>query len=240
MASFRTKPNGGIDKDAPVASTPRAMDAPPPVETKPLEPIDVESPVEKAAQNALKQRIEEMERAEQLTRESSAPQPPPEASPPPQQQAPQVPAAVQKFLSDNPQYLRDAVAQAELNLATQRCVRDGLTWTDDNFIPTVERYLRLASDANHRRANGGSVEAEPRQAPQLQRQAPALRSSIPYSAPPTREAPSLSTGRSLSRPGPLTAEEREVARSCGLTDEQYSAQKERGRRLGTIGGGNGQ
>src|SRR5262245_35700507 len=135
MSSLRKKPNNG---DSPIASTPRANDPPPPAtELKPLEPIDVESPVEKAADNALKQRIAEMERAEQLR---SAPQPPPEPPPPPpQQQAPQVPAAVQQFLTDNPQYLRDAVAQAELNLATQRCVRDGLTWTDDNFIPTVER-----------------------------------------------------------------------------------------------------
>src|SRR5262245_18301843 len=165
MASFRKKPNGGFDKDAPVASTPRATDAPPPpVETKPLEPMQVESPAEKAGQNALRDRIAEMERAEQLVQQSSAP---PEPPPPPQQQrpAPPVPAAEQKFLADKPKYLRDAVAQAELNLATQRCVRDGLTWTDDTFIPTVERYLRLASDTNHRRANGGPVEVESRPAP---------------------------------------------------------------------------
>src|SRR5262245_30780492 len=189
IGSFRKKP-GALDenKDAPVAATPRATDTQPPAaEVKPLEPVEIEtkSPVEEAAQNALKQRIEEMERAEQLAQQSSAPQPPPEApppQPPPQQRpAPPVPAAVQKLLADNPQYLRDEVAEAELNLGSERCVRDGLTWNDDNFIPTVERYLRLASDTNHRGANGGPVEVEPRPTPQPQRQAPVQRSTVAMS-----------------------------------------------------------
>src|SRR5262249_7299994 len=109
MSSLRKKPNGGFDKDAPVASTPRPNDAPPAVETKPLEPIDVEDPVKGARSNALRDRIAEMEHAEQLTRESSQ-QAPQMAEPPPapqQQAAPQLPPRVQKWQAEHPQFFTD-------------------------------------------------------------------------------------------------------------------------------------
>src|SRR5262249_49593344 len=136
----------------------------------------------------------------------------------------------------------DPVAQAELNLATRKCVRDGLNWNDDNFVPAIKRYLN-----GH--ANGGAVQPRPAPAPQPQRQAPVQRQApaIPYSAPPTRDGPSMSTGRPLYRSGPLNADEKEVAASMaetlGITqaeaEKRYMEQKEALRRQKLIGNGNG-
>src|SRR5262245_117551 len=80
-----------------------------------------------------------------------------------QQQAPQMPEHVAKWLAEHPQYVdpTDAVAQAELNLATQKCVRDGLTWDDSNFIGSLERHLGLRS--NGHAAGNGQVETAPAQ-----------------------------------------------------------------------------
>src|SRR5262245_42247798 len=247
MSSFRRKPNGGIEsKDAPsVAAMPQGTAAQlPPVSEAPKQPVEIEAeptPVEKAAASALRDRIAEMDRAEALVQQSSAPQP--SAIEPQQQAALPVPAAVQQFLADNPQYLRDAVSQAELHLATMKCVRDGKKWDEPDFVPALERYLRVASAINHK-SNGGSVELEPQPAPAAaprpaapaQRQAPA----ISYSAPPTREAPSMSTGRPIGRAAPLTAAELEIAQQCGQSPEEYQQVKERLRKQGLIGGNHGQ
>src|SRR5262245_30020885 len=81
MSSFRRKPNGGIEsKDAPpVAAMPQGTAAQlPPVSEAPKQPVEIEAeptPVEKAAASALRDRIAEMDRAEALVQQSSAPQP---------------------------------------------------------------------------------------------------------------------------------------------------------------------
>src|SRR5262245_35942297 len=72
--------------------------------------------------------------------------------PPPQPQQQEVPAAVAKFLAENPRFMdpNDAVSQAEIYTATLKANRDGLSWTDDNFIPSIERHLgwRLATNGH--------------------------------------------------------------------------------------------
>jgi hypothetical protein len=55
------------------------------------------------------------------------------------------------------------------------------------------------------------------------------------SAPPTREAPSMSTGRPVGRRAPLTAEEVEIARASGITPERYAQEKEKMLRMKAAG-----
>jgi hypothetical protein len=47
------------------------------------------------------------------------------------------------------------------------------------------------------------------------------------SAPPSREPPSMRTGRPVSYRAPLTKDELEIATASGMTPEQYQMQKER-------------
>src|SRR5262245_50691737 len=139
MASLRKKYSMGVSVERPeapaVAATPVTAASPPPAAEaqKPLEEIAPEkpSPVEEAGAAALKQRLQEMINAEGLQREFQQGQHR-LAAEPPQQPQQAMPAHVKEWLTKHPQYLNDAVAQAELNLATMKCVRDGLTWNDDN------------------------------------------------------------------------------------------------------------
>src|SRR5262245_51949895 len=133
MASLRKKYSAeGPRHDGPPVTAPPtgAAKLPDPVvDPKPPEMPATESPVDKAAKDAiaLQLRLREMERAEQLNREA-AQQPPPQAAEPQQQhpQQPAMPAQVQKWLSEHPEYCdpNDQVAQAEIYTATLKCNRD--------------------------------------------------------------------------------------------------------------------
>src|SRR5262249_39712114 len=136
----------------------------------------------------------EMERAESLQRQQ---QPPPQRASEPQQQQPAMPAHVQEWLSRHPQYTdpNDQIAQAEINLATMKCVRDGLNWNDDNYIPSIERHLGIGNAQAYKTsipneniiAPSPRHEAPPREPmrapPRPQQQ---QRSAPPVSAPPMR------------------------------------------------------
>jgi len=230
MASLRKRYQGRVEasgrQDGPPVTTPPTGAAKLPdavADPKPLEMPEAESPVDAAAKNALRERLREMESAEALSRRQ--PQQQPQYAAEPQQQQPQqpaMPAHVQEWLSRHPQYTdpNDQIAQAEINLATMKCVRDGLTWNDDNFLPSIERHLGIAP-----RANGQSQHRPPapRSEPVRQQQ----RSNVPMSAPPTRGAPSMSTGRPASRRAPLTPEQIDAARFSGISVEEYERQLRR-------------
>ena len=238
MASLRRKyqsqTNGG--NEPPVMSPP-AVEPPPAVG-----PIETKSPADAAASSAIKDRLAEMRRAEQLVRQA-VPPPPPQAPPPVgvegrQQQEPEMPAAVVKWLSEHPQYMdpNDQIAQAEIYTATLKAGRDGLTWNDDNFLPTIERHLGMAPATN------GHAEAKPTAQPTNDAARPAApqQSARPMSgpavsAPPSREVPSYSTGRSPRYRAPLTRDELEIAAASGQTPEQYQAQKEKMLRMKAAG-----
>jgi hypothetical protein len=195
-----------------------AADVKPPPEEMP-EPK--ESPADAAAKHAMRERLREMETAETLSRQAQ--QPPQYAAEPQQQpqqpQQPAVPAHVERWLAAHPQYLdpNDHVAQAEIHLATVKCMRDGKMWDDADFLPTIERHLGLRQQLQPQ-SNGNRMQ-QPAPAP---RPAPARQYSAPVSAPPTREAPSMTTGRMPSAPARLTAEQKELCRSLGLSETQYA------------------
>jgi hypothetical protein len=249
MASLRKKYQSvetpTAHNDAPIASTPvvQAAEPPPAVETKPVEPpAEKQSPADKAADDALRQRLAEMTRAEGLQREAMqqgehrlAAEPPQQ---PQQQQA--MSAHVQEWLSKHPQFFNDAVAQAELNVATMKCVRDGLTWNDDNFIPTIERHLgfRQQPQPQQRQPQPNGNGHAPASGPAPQRNGAQLRQQRPagpVSAPPSRDAPSMATGRATGHRAPLSEAEAEIARSSGLSLEEYQQQKEKMLRLKAAG-----
>src|SRR5262249_26767451 len=110
MASLRkrSQQNPEASRDEPPVSSPPevtaaelpplAADAGKPPET----PATNESPAEVAARTALKQRLAEMQNAEAITIKAAQQQPPQAAEPP--QQQPEIPAAVAKFLAENPRY----------------------------------------------------------------------------------------------------------------------------------------
>jgi hypothetical protein len=235
VASLRKRyqPQLGIptrDDEPPVTSPPEVSGArlPEPVVDAgpPPEMLETKSPADVAASTALKARLAEMDRAEELARQQ--PQQPKHASEP-QQQQPEMPAAVAEWLSRHPQYTdpNDRIAQAEIGLATMKCTRDGLTWNDDDFLPSIERHLGMRQQPQ---PNGNGVpkqNAASARPMTVDRPAPQRMSAPPVSAPPTREVPSYSTGRSPRYRAPLTKDELEIAAASGQTPEQYQAQKER-------------
>src|SRR5262249_44765082 len=89
-------------------------------------------------------------------------------------------------------------------------------------------------------ATNGRAESRPSPAPSAPRNVepprqPAARMSAPVSAPPTREVPSMSSGRSPRYRAPLTADELHIAQQCGQRQEQYQAQKEKMLRMKAAG-----
>jgi len=222
--------------DTPIASPPaQAAEPPPPaVDAKPppAMPETTESPAEKAGKEALRNRLAEMERAETLTRQA---QQQPQHVEPQEPQQPAMPAHVEKWLTEHPQYCdpNDHVAQAEIYTATLKCNRDGKSWDQPDFIPTLERHLGIAGNGQ---AQHGPV-APPPAAPAPRRTEPVRqqRSAVPMSAPVHREPPSMSTGRPQSYRAPLTKDELLIAQQCGQTPEQYQMQKERMLRMKASG-----
>src|SRR5262245_48049612 len=147
MTSFRKKYRPNFESPIagnapPVSVPPAAAELPPAVEPKPPEPLETQSPAEAAGASAIKARLAELERAEKLV-QGAAQHHQRLASEPPQQQ-PQsqaIPAHVQTWIDAHRDFFQDPVKLAELQLATAKCARDGLTWDDANFVPSVERYL---------------------------------------------------------------------------------------------------
>jgi len=256
MASLRKKYQDVPPVTAPPTSAAKLPDAVAVADSKPPEMPATESPADVAAKEAiaLQLRLKEMERAEQLNREAVQQQPrhaaePPQQHPPrhaaePQQQQPQqpaMPARVQEWLSRHPQYLdpNDAIAQTEISLATMKAARDGLTWNDDDFLPSIERHLGIAPATNgqtqHRpieRPSPAPAAPPPRyESPPVRQQ----RSSTPVSAPPSRDVPSMKTGRPTGGPVQLTAEQREAARFSGISPEEYARQLQRMNRMKASG-----
>jgi len=234
MASIRKRYADRVEAsprhDGPSVTTPPtgAAKLPDPVvDSKPPEMPATESPVDKAAKEAiaLQLRLQEMERAEQLQKEAVQQQPPHAAEPQRQQQPQQpMPAQVQKWLNEHPEYCdpNDQVAQAEIYTATLKCNRDGKSWDQPDFIPALERHLGLAPRSNGHAEQRPAPAAPPRYAapPRQQQQ----RSTVPMSAPPSRDVPSFSTGRPQGGPVRLTDKQREAAQFSGVSEEEYARQ----------------
>jgi len=237
MASLRRKYQPQFEsprqEEPPVTSPPAvtAAELPEPVaDAKPPEQIEPQSPADAAASSAIQDRLAEMQRAEQL-----AQQPRQQQQPAPQPQQQEVPAAVAKFLAENPRFMdpNDAVSQAEIYTATLKANRDGLKWDDDNFIPAIQRHLGISNGHAERHKNiipNENNDPPPRPAAPPRQPARPM-SGPPVSAPPTRQAPSMSTGRAPNFRQPLNKEEVEVAQSLGVSLDEYQRNKERWQKM---------
>jgi hypothetical protein len=213
------------EEEPPVTSPPAitAAELPPAVEPKPPESPEKESPAELAGKQALKARLEEMERAEKIVSQA---QQPPQQEPPPSQEPPQAPTLeeaiagfhprVQEWCRADPRLLTDPERIKEAEYCHLRAAREVGGEGTDACFDRMEHLLRFRRDAPS--SNG---HAKPRSEPPPPRQQ--QRSAAPVAAPPTREVPSVTTGRPATRMPPLTADERQIAsqsRLPGQTQEQ--------------------
>jgi hypothetical protein len=231
MASFRKKyAETSPRQDEPPVTVPPTGAAKPPepvAEPKLPEPIVETSPAEEAGKAALRQRLQEMEHAEQLNRQ--APQQPQYATEPPPQQQPQdpleaflasVPESTANWLRAHPEYMTDQRKNAALQ-HFHWVARDeaGEEFTP-RYIERLEHHLGLRQQSNGVPKQSITTPAPRYEAPPRQQH----RQSAPVSAPPSREPASMSTGRPASRRVPLTAEQVEIAKASGISVEEYERQ----------------
>src|SRR5262249_30708384 len=240
MASLRRKyavQFEGPTKDGapPVTTMPNLTAAQPPAPVadapKPAE-LETESPADVAAQNALRDRLKEMERAEALQRQQPQ-QPPQRAEEPQQAQEPTLeqiiagfPERVQRWYRAHPEFLTDPEKAAQIQYCHHVARRETGEEMTGPYFDRMEVMLGIAPATN---GNGNGHVAPPRSQdtttvparpvtvdrppPPIGVEGRPQRMSVPVSAPPTRESPSMSTGRAPSHRAPLTAAEREVAAS---------------------------
>jgi hypothetical protein len=247
MASLRKKYQDRVESpdEPPVASTPRSVEVPSavaanaaPVDEKSSDdrkpsPTDVD-PVREAERTALKQRLAEMERAEGMVREAVQQQPLAIENEP--QQQPQtaeqiiassgLPERAQAWLRRHPDYVTDPQKNAHIQgLHYAAAHQAGGDAFSDLYFSKLENLLGL----KQAQSNGnGTYQSAP---PSVQRQAAPVRQQRTaggplMSAPPTREVPSMSTGRPTNVRRPLTQAQRDIAKNCGISDEKYQEQLE--------------
>src|SRR5262249_52724782 len=148
----------------------------------------------------------------------------PRQQPPPQLSVEEIisnanlPDRAKSWLRQHPEYLQDQRKNSELQVLHGVAARQAGSEYTDAYFERMDDLLGLRPATNGH-ANGGAIHPRPTPAPQPQQQAPVQRQApaVPYSAPPTRDVPSLSTGRPMYRSGPLNADEKEVAASMAQT-----------------------
>jgi hypothetical protein len=251
------------DTSAPaVASTPVAAAEPPPVAEapKPTENPSTEkpSPAEQAAQNALKQRIAEMDNAEVLQREvvnhqqrlAAEPQP----QPPPQQQqqlmtteeaVASLPERARRWFKARPELFTEPEGAARLQYAHWVAKRETGEELTEKYFDRMDHLLGFRQQqpaqpkpapTQENKVNGHapvSAPAAPRDAAPVRQQQQRPGPSV--SAPPTRTAPSMTTGRPINHHPPLTADEVALAAHLKISPEEYALQKDKMQRLKAAG-----
>lgn len=245
--------DGLASKDGPPVSVPptAAANLPPeavvdpkpsePVETKPIEQPDAESPVDKAAKDALRQRLKEMENAESLVRQAQQ-QPPSAAEPQRSQEQPTLeeaiaalPDRVQRWCRADSRYLTDPEKISQVQYCHWIAKRETGEEGTDAYFDRMDQMLGLSN---------GHVQAPRNVEPPRQQTRPM--SGPLVSAPPTREAPSMTTGRVLQPTQVnLSADEKEIAwvsrsradMTAREAFEEYARNKLKGQNAGVIGPG---
>jgi hypothetical protein len=223
---YRTAVEDPSDKDGAVAATPVQRAEPPPASdaAKPAEPLEKDDPVEDAAASALKQRLREMERAEQVVQQAH--QEPRATEPQEQRQEPltaeqiiastTLPDRAKDWLRQHPDYAVDPAKTNRLLVLDEIATRRAGSQFSDNYFREIEDLLGLRQQPSR-----AEVPANRPSPPRSQV------SAAPVSAPSHREIPSMSNGRPPSTPLQLTAEEEEMRRILGLTLEEWRKGKAR-------------
>src|SRR5262249_15806268 len=165
----------------------------------------------------------EMERAEALQRQPPQ-QPQHAAEPPLESQEPedplaQLPPRVRRWYQEHPELATDPERAAQVQYCHHVARRETGGEFTDPYFDRIEAMLFGATN--------GRGESRPSPAPSAARNVepppprPQARPmSAPVSAPPTREVPSMSTGRSPRYRAPLTPAQREAAQYSGVSEEE--------------------
>jgi hypothetical protein len=251
MASLRKRYAPAVSAERPdsppVAATPVAAAEPPPAAEapKPLEELAPEkpSPSDEAANNAMKARLAEMDRAETLQRappvqhyERVESRPPEPAADPMEAAIAAMPPRVQRWYRNNPELLTNPEFAARVQYCHHVAAREVGQQFTDPYFDRMESLLGFRKQQQPKPASNGH--AAPAAAParndgpvrqQQQRPGPSV------SAPPTRAVPSMTTGRPTGQRVPLTADEIQVAQNSGISAEEYQTQKEKMARLRAAG-----
>jgi hypothetical protein len=147
-----------------------------------------------------------------------------------------LPEQAKRWLRQYPEYVSDPIRNAQLQKMHHVAEYQAGGEYTERYFDRMEILLGLRQEAPpsgngqvHDRPTTNSVAATDRVQP---RRAPA---GPPVSAPPTREPPSMATGRSRNFRAPLTADELHIAQACGQTPEQYQQEKEKMLRLKASG-----
>jgi hypothetical protein len=254
MVSFRRyKSDTAVEEKAAEESTPQVEQVEPHKETetkvevtaeiphaaetseskeKTIEPTDEPSstPVEDAAKNALRLRLQEMEDAENLNRQHIQRERAEyeareelKKNPPSVEQITAnypIPDLAKDWLRQHPEFVSDPRANHALQRAHDIAAYAAGEAFTSGYFEHVERVLGLRPKMNGHAVSAKVMPAAAPQRPQVH--------SPPVSAPPTREAPSMKTGAPLRQSQVhLTAEEVEMARASGISLEEYARQKKR-------------
>src|SRR5262245_61988508 len=252
MASLRKKYQGLVVDNSrePVATAPTEELAKPPepVADAP-QPAEViakteSNPVEDAAKSELLKRVREAERAAEFAAQQrqAQQQPPQQQFAEPEPETPQMEDPLEQFeaviqhLPDrakawfrkDPALLFNPERAAQLAYVHHVAARETGGENSDEYFDRVESMMGLRN-----------VSVSP-ELPQPERPRPSAPvrpryNGAPVSAPPTREAPSLSSGRTMNERTPLTREELEVARASRISPEEYQKQKQKMLRLKAAG-----
>jgi hypothetical protein len=255
MASFRKKYSPHIEgpsKDAPVvASTPVTAASPPPVAEAPknIEQPTETNPVDEAAKTALKQRLREMEQAETLVHQQTAPraaeprppQPPIDAM---EQAIAALPERAQRWCRAHPEFLTNPERAAQLQYCHWVAKREIGEEGTDAYFDRMEALLDISTQQQQQPKPGSNGHSAPAAPPRNSAPAAlAARNGVParqqynghVSAPPTRDVPSMASGKPTNRRPPLTENELQIAKNSGISPEEYQLQKEKMERLKAAG-----
>jgi len=113
-----------------------------------------------------------------------------------------------EYLKAHPELVMDKGLNDELSVAHNRAMRQGVRRGSDGYFSFLDEFLGYKT---------------PAKASERDEEMPQDNGNANVSAPVSRETSSLSTGRSTTRVT-LNPEQREMAKSMGLTDAEYAAQ----------------
>jgi hypothetical protein len=193
----------------------------------------VESAVKQAEQTALRDRLREMENAEGITRAALSqqqrlaterhPTEPIAIEPQEPQEQPLtveqiiessgLPERAKSWLRAHPDYITDMAKNAQIQKMHHVAEYQAGSEFTDMYYERLERLLGLKPETN------GAAQPVHRQ-PVRQSAPVRQQGAVPVSAPPHRDVPSFSTGKS-------TAEQRQAARFSGISEQEYAEQLEK-------------
>jgi hypothetical protein len=183
-----------------------------------------------------------MENAEALQREAAVVQQQPQfATEPQEQQMPTaeeiiegsgLPENAKDWLRRYPDYVLDPIKNAQMQKMHNVAEYQAGSEFTERYFDRMEILLGIKQEQPRQvqeRPPVTNAAATGNGAP------PRRQMAAPVSAPPTRDVPSMSTGKSRNFRQPLTADELHIAQACGQTPEQYQAEKEKMMRLKASG-----